>query len=331
MSSHRPASSTGKSIASKTGGHSTEITRASTPHTVRTTTSALLGPEAAAAALYAAKMEVRMAKMAELEAAKHRYSKRFIVLADFHRQVVSKITWKKSFRGAIEVASSYSNVSTDLDAKSACRINCGALNTAFWNAACVPEQLHMPVAMVDEHIKTLFRYFDHDCSGTIDFRNLLAALSFYGVGMLEPTNRLLRAWYRAYDSEASGGITPTLFMKMMRTISATEEEVWAIERIVGNDIRSLLALSKEHRKGTRTLADKMTSWANASRLAKRFGPAYLKASVAAGDTLPSFVEAVWSPYDVSIQQQEYDTDLLHIEVITEWLGKLPYLVIHYII
>jgi len=272
------------------------------------------------AALWAA-MQAAKARdeMRRLEAAR-RYTKRLIPVCDFWWQVLRHATWRKSFRVAIEAASAFATVS-DLPGAGS-MVDCEALITAFWNSLVIPESLHMPVAFVDEHIRTVFRFYDADLRGKIDYRGLLAAIALFRVPFDDPVTRLVRAWYHAYDADASGGLSPRDFVAVMHTVTTTDMERLEMERhVTAEVVAGLVTRSRARRAATATLPDRMAHWSNAKRLAKRMGPGYLATAVPAGEEPASFLPAMWSPYDTALTAEERSAPRIHIDVILEWMRE----------
>lgn len=256
-----------------------------------------------------------------LEAAEFAYSKRFIVLGDFWWDVVRHATWKKSFRAAIEVASSYSNVSEGVEEGPACQVDVSQITTAFWNAVSFSPFKTMAVGVVDEHLKTVFKYFDRHCAEKIDYRELLSALALFQVGIFDPVTRIVRTWCRAYDSDALGGVPAVLLETIMQTLSTDQESRWAMSRLVHFSTDKLVADSRTLRVGTTALLDTVTEYANTTRLAKRYGSGFGKKAGSSTAVPPSFVTVLWSPFDEKLAADERALPLVHIDVLCAWITK----------
>ncbi|RYY35524.1 EF-hand domain-containing protein [archaeon] len=200
-----------------------------------------------------------------------------------------------------------------------CLISKDALVTAFWNAVVLPEHLHIPFALVDNFIKQAFDTFDVQRRGSIDYRELFAAITLFQVNIRLPVIRLVRSWYHAWDGDSKGGLTAWEFKRMMATLAVDEAQRWEVERHVEEDLPALMHASCALFEGRKSLTEIMATWADAKRLSKRLGEGYVKTVVASGDEPPAFLPVMWSPYDAELTRKEKREQKIHIDVLSEWM------------
>jgi hypothetical protein len=264
-----------------------------------------------------------LAQFAARQEALKKHSRRFELLNEFWAGVLRHCTWRKPFLAAVEAASAFANVTAKLDDPSACRISPDALVTAFWSAVIVPEHMHLPVAFIDTQLRGLAEAFDGRASGTLDYRELFACISSYKVSLQAPLHKLLRAWYLCYDGDARGGLLPSEVRRMLTLLCTSDEERWAVLRHVDDALPRLIRLSLAASAGHRSLADHMAAYADAKRVSKRLGPAYLAGAVPPGEEPPAVPEGqlMWSPYDRAMAAAERSAPHVACDVLGAWVSS----------
>lgn len=255
--------------------------------------------------------------------AEKKYNKRFDVLGEFWFSIFRHCSWRKPFVNAVESASAFANVTERPSDGSASRITPDELITAFWSAVIVPEHMHLPVKFVDDSLRRVFEHFDVGATGTIDYRELFACLNSYTVSLQSPPHRLVRCWYNAFDGDARGGLLPDEIVRIVCMMCVGDEERRSLSKLVGEAMPRLVAKSVTASSGKRTLADAMSEFADAKRLAKRMGEAYLKEAIPSGEeppALPDF-KLMWSPFDKDMAREEKLTPHVNVDVLCSWLSS----------